>query len=261
MKSLFWQADSLRLHAVDHGGGGRPVVLLHGVTGHARVWDAVAPALAGAGRVIAVDLRGHGESQWSAEGRYTTADHTADLLALLDLLDTPVDLVGLSWGGLVAVHTAALQPQRVRRLAVLDVPLSFTQGEDQVPRRPGAFGSHREVWRWERDANRFAPEPMIDTLAWHGVRPGPGGRLERRHDPYFLTRWPFRRDDRGREFAALTTPALLVHGAESPVLDADTAERTAGLRAGVRLVHLKRCGHLVPVDAPDQLALVLQEFL
>src|SRR4029450_3520698 len=56
--------DGITLHARDWGGGGQAVVLLHGLASNARIWDGVAPRLVGAGlRVVAVDLRGHGESE------------------------------------------------------------------------------------------------------------------------------------------------------------------------------------------------------
>jgi pimeloyl-ACP methyl ester carboxylesterase len=96
----FVNANGLRLHHVDFGGSGTPIVLGHGVTGHAWVWSGVADRLVEVGRVVSLDYRGFGDSQWSAEQAYTTGDHLADLEAVIGSLGaSEVDLVGSSWGG------------------------------------------------------------------------------------------------------------------------------------------------------------------
>src|SRR5205085_4220192 len=123
------EASGLRLHHLEHGTGDPPVVCMHGVTGHAWVWHHVARGLSER-RILALDFRGHGDSQWARDKAYTSAEHLADLEARLDALgESVVDLVGSSWGGLVAVAFAARNPERVRRLAIVDVEASFEQGE------------------------------------------------------------------------------------------------------------------------------------
>jgi pimeloyl-ACP methyl ester carboxylesterase len=124
---------SVVLSVVEHPGpaaGGVPLVLLPGTGLTARSWDAVAATLAATRRVVAVDLRGHGASQWP--GVYSIAAMTDDLAALLDGLgEERVDLVGHSLGGLVALRVAAAHPHRVRRLVLEDVGMPH-------PRRPSA---------------------------------------------------------------------------------------------------------------------------
>jgi pimeloyl-ACP methyl ester carboxylesterase len=254
-------SDGLRVHYLDFGGSGPPIVCLHGVTGHAWMWRGVAPAMAGLGRVIAVDMRGHGDSQWSGSEDYATEDHLRDLRQILDVLGAePVVLVGLSWGGLVAIAMATVDPERVRRLAIVDVPPSFTQGEMEVMPRPYVFSTHEEAMAWEQEANPRAPEDMIEAMARFGTRPGEGG-LVRKHDPFFLRRWPFRSDDRWSELDRLSQPTLLVHGEASFVLSGEVAGRMAERIPDVRLVHVPDSGHLVPVERPDALAEELTGFL
>lgn len=105
-----------------------PVVLLHGTGATARSWDTVARALSTTRPVVAVDLRGHGESSWP--GRYSVELMAQDVGALLDRLGLgAVDLVGHSLGGLVALQVAVASPTAVRRLVLEDVGMPH-------PRRP-----------------------------------------------------------------------------------------------------------------------------
>ena len=114
--------------------GAPPVVLLPGTGLTARSWDAVAASLSAARTVLAVDLRGHGQSGWP--GEYSIALMAQDLRALLERLDEPqVDLVGHSLGGLVALRVAAAQPHRVRRLVLEDVGMPHSRRPD-LPTRP-----------------------------------------------------------------------------------------------------------------------------
>lgn len=258
----FVEINGLRLHMLDYGGDGRPIVCLHGVTGHAWMWHDVAPALTHLGRVVAVDMRGHGDSQWSRDLAYETSDHVADVRGLLDMIGTrPVDLVGLSWGGLVAMSVAAADPAAVRKLAIVDVPPSFGQAPEDVPPRPATFQTHAEAVGWERQANPNAADAMIEVMAAYGTRPAEGGTLGRKHDPSFLSRWPFRAGDHWDEWRSLEMPTLLVHGEKSFVLSADVAQQMVESLPGVTFARAPDAGHLVPVENPAFLAKVLAEFL
>ena len=96
--------DGISLHARDWGGSGQALALLHGLASNARIWDGVAPRLVGAGlRVVALDLRGHGDSDQPGSG-YDFGQVGRDLQAALAALglDRPV-LVGHSWGANVAL--------------------------------------------------------------------------------------------------------------------------------------------------------------
>jgi pimeloyl-ACP methyl ester carboxylesterase len=112
--------NSLRLHYRDWGGAGRPMVLLHGLSSNARIWDFVAPLLTGVARVIALDQRGHGGSDRPEDG-YGFEDVTADLSgALRELgLQRPL-IVGHSWGANVAVTIAAAYPDVPAGIALVD---------------------------------------------------------------------------------------------------------------------------------------------
>jgi pimeloyl-ACP methyl ester carboxylesterase len=99
----------LSLHYLDWDGGGPPLVMLHGYTSHARDWDHTAAALSDKYRVLALDQRGHGDSEWAS--RYGVGLMADDLLAFLDALWLgQVTLMGLSMGGIAAFLVAASHP-------------------------------------------------------------------------------------------------------------------------------------------------------
>lgn len=148
--------DGVRLHAREWGGGGQAVVLLHGLASNARIWDGVAPRLAGAGlRVVALDQRGHGASDQPSSG-YDFASLGRDLSsALLALgIGRPV-LAGHSWGANVALQFAADRPGALAGLALVDGGLL------SVAEWAGAT---REEARRRMAPPRFAV-PLADWLA------------------------------------------------------------------------------------------------
>jgi pimeloyl-ACP methyl ester carboxylesterase len=265
-------AGALRLHHLRWEGGpgdeagestdgdATPIVCLHGVCGQAWAWNAAAPLLAARGPVLALDMRGHGGSSWAPDGDYSTATMATDIATALDQLGLgPVDLVGLSWGGLVGATLAAARSDLVRRLVMVDVPPVFGQAVDDLPARPGSFETLDEVIAFEAAANAHAPAEHVAVLASGSVRPGAGG-LERCHDPYFLGEWPFRAEDHWPAVGGVTCPALLVRAANSFVLSEELAAAEAQA-LGAELVEIGPSGHLVPVDQPALFAEAVLTFL
>lgn len=259
-------AGGLRLHHLRWEGGAaavadaRSIVCLHGVTGQAWAWNGAAPLLAERAAVLALDLRGHGGSSWAPDGDYSTATMAADVAAAIDELGLgPVDLVGLSWGGLVGATLAATRPDLVRRLVMVDVPPVFGQAADDVPPRPGSFTTLEEVIVYEAAANAHAPADQVAVLAAGSVRPGAAG-LERCHDPYFLGEWPFRAEDHWPAVTGVRCPALLVRAEDSFVMSAELAAAEVEALGG-ELVEIGPSGHLVPVDQPARFAEAALAFL
>src|SRR5205809_731761 len=152
-----------RYHFLDWGAPTAPaVVLLHGITGHARTWDDEARALAARYRVLALDQRGHGDSDPAPDGDYTVTTMAADLAAFADALRLRhFSVVGLSMGGRVAIAFAGSQPERVERLIVVDI------GPDIAPGgrlRVGAMACPTLVVRGA-ESDVLAPETVKRMLA------------------------------------------------------------------------------------------------
>lgn len=257
----FADVNGLRLHMLEFGGEGRPIVLLHGVGGNAWMWLAVARGLERSGRVLAVDFRGYGESQWSPDQEYTTDDHVSDLEGLLGALElSEADVVGFSWGGLVGLGLAA-RTGRVRRLAIVDVPPSFAQSDVDIPALSYTFTASGDAVEAQRRLSPRAGGPLLEAVAALAIRPSDGGHLVKKHDPFFVYRWPFRNDDLWQCLPSLRVPTLVIRAAGSPVLSADVAQRMVDELPGGRLVEIPDCGHLIPVEQPALLAASLAEFL
>ena len=115
-------SQRLRLHYFDWGNSDAPpLVLVHGGRDHARSWDWVAERLCDRWHIVAPDLRGHGDSQWSQDGGYATPGYVYDLAQLIHQRQlAPVALIGHSLGGNIATRYAAIYPDRVRCLVSIE---------------------------------------------------------------------------------------------------------------------------------------------
>src|SRR5437867_4521689 len=115
-------SQRLRLHYVDWGNPTKPpLVLLHGGRDHCRNWDWTAEALRDDWHIIAPDLRGHGDSQWAADGGYTMAGYLYDLAQLVHQQRlAPVTIVAHSLGGNIALRYAGIYPDAVRQLVAIE---------------------------------------------------------------------------------------------------------------------------------------------
>lgn len=114
-------SNNITLHCLDYGGKGPVLMLFHGLTANARAFDGVlAAGLRQYARVITVDLRGRGLSSIPAFG-YAMQDHASDVIGLLNALGlSKAILGGHSFGGLLSCYIAALYPERVEKVIVLD---------------------------------------------------------------------------------------------------------------------------------------------
>ena len=132
-------SQRLRLHYVDWGNAGAPpLLLLHGGRDHCRNWDWVARTLSDRYHVIAPDLRGHGDSAWSASGHYTMANYIYDLAQLVHQQNlAPVSIIAHSLGGNIALRYAGVYPEAVRRLVAIE-------GLGPAPRSAG-YGERKSI--------------------------------------------------------------------------------------------------------------------
>jgi pimeloyl-ACP methyl ester carboxylesterase len=261
-----------RFHYTEAGAAGAPpLILLHGVTGHARTWDAEGAALATRYRVLALDQRGHGDSDPPPDTDYTIPALVGDLAAFVDGLRIEgVALVALSMGGRVAIQYAATYPARVTRLVVVDIgPEIAPDGRQRVggsmAGTPERFNTIEDVLAYQRANNPRYTEALLRARVHHGVRPLPGGgftwkydrglrdlvRSGRWSDPTDL--WP--------AWRALACPTLVVRGAESDILSADMAAKMIEAQPHARLVEIADAGHTVPGDQPEAFLKVLCEYL
>lgn len=262
------EIGGLRFHYTDWGGDGPPLVMLHGLSGHARTWDDTAAALSGRYRVLALDQRGHGDTDW-APG-YGFAPMAQDLLGFLDALDLrEVTLMGLSMGGIVSFVFAAAHPQRVTRLVVLDIgPEIATAGAANVASALAAkntFSSEDEAFAQARAGN---PRPTDDRLRHrvsHNLRTLPDGTLTLKYDQALRDPgnlfFDLPLEQRWEAWRAVSCPVLLVRGDDSDVLAAEAAQRMLAENPNAALAGVPDCGHSITLDNPAGLLDVVSPWL
>lgn len=262
--------DRLRLHTLQWGQPGAPaLVCLHGTSMQASAWSALGTALASRFHVIAVDMRGHGQSDQPATG-YALTDYAADVLALLDALGLErASLIGSSLGTQVAIAFAARHPQRVQRLILSDPScLIDQQAIDQYVglhrTRPRSFDGWPQALEFSRrlpQRRRFSEAVHAFTLQGD-LGPAGDGRLQWRYalQPILQT-FEELTVDQAPDIAAVQAPVLILRGSESHVLSRPGALRLLDDFARAELVEVGDCGHTIWGDQPRVLAQHTQAFL
>lgn len=271
-KSIHLEGGGMRLHYVDWGGEARPpIVFLHGGCLTARTWDVVCLALRRQYRCVALDQRGHGDSDWSPEADYSFDAHAGDIERFVDALALKrFVLVGQSLGGANSVSYAGRHPERVAALVLVDVGPSFRKaGGEEIRDFVTAEPRESSLEDFIERAIFFNPlrDPrLLRRSLQHNLRRLADGRWTWKYDPRLASRLDVA--DMGVRMHALwdvirgiACPALVVRGALSKVLlDEDAAEVARTLPDGCWL-RIEGAGHNVQGDAPKALAAAIDEFL
>jgi esterase len=264
--------DGLRLHYLDWGRHGRPaLVFLHGGCLTAHTWDLVCLALRADFHCLAVDQRGHGDSEWSPILDYGPDAHARDIRRLIEQLGlTKPVLIGQSLGGLNAMTYAAQAAQQLAGIVMVDVGPEVQSSAvkriaDFVMDDPG----HGSVEDFVQRAQAFNPRRDPRLLRYslrHNLRQLPDGTWTWKYDrrglsPEYLASVQRSLDQLRGDTRAITCPVLVVRGAESDAFsDAQAAGFAASLPDG-RWAKVEDAGHTVQGDNPRGLVHVLTDFL
>ncbi len=270
-----FQRDGIGLTAEywgDPSCGPAPAILLHGGGQTRHSWGRTAARLHAAGRpVVALDARGHGDSQWDPQGDYSIDAFSDDLLALLGDLARPAALIGASLGGTTSLIVAGEHPDLVTALVLVDVvidvePAGVKRIQDFMSANPEGFGSLEEVHRAITAYNPLRKRPLnLDSLR-KNVRRGSNGRWYWHWDPALLgtSDEPISRLTRDRltqAAAGIAMPTLIVRGGRSDVVsDAGLAE-TRRLIPHAQVADVSAAGHMVAGDDNDVFGAALERFL
>ncbi|GAY15081.1 alpha/beta fold hydrolase [Mycobacterium sp. shizuoka-1] len=271
--------DGVRIAADRLGDPAAPsVVFLHGGGQTRRSWGRAAAAVAERGwQAITVDLRGHGESDWSAEGDYRVVSFAGDVLELLRHLPPRPVLVGASLGGFTAMLLAGeLAPAALRALVLVDiVPDMDPSGASRIhrfmyERMESGFASLDEVADMiaEYNPNRRRPSDLDGLRANLRLR---DGRWYWHWDPKFIDGTaaspPIEVTEVDRINAAVESilaagvPMLLVRGQMSDLVTAERAEHFLDRFPQIEFVDVAGAGHMVAGDRNDVFAQAVVEFL
>jgi pimeloyl-ACP methyl ester carboxylesterase len=265
------KVNSITLHYLDWGPADAPaVVLLHGVTGHARVWDHLAERLVPGRRVLALDQRGHGDSDPAPDDDYRVATMADDVAAFAGSLRLDrFALVGHSMGGRIAIKYAADHAARLERLVIVDIGPDIALAGLQRVRAMMAQSPERiesEEWAVEyiRRANPLQDPGLLRERVRHGLKRLPDGGLTWKYAKGLRDMMRAgRRDavDLWEPLSRIPCPTLVVRGAESDILSPDVAKKMTERLPDGRVIELARAGHTVPADRPDEFASELRAFL
>ena len=267
---MLFDVRGLKLHGIDRGQG-RPTLLLHGWLDHAHSFDLLAPLLPG--RTVALDFRGHGDSQWvGAGGFYHFVEYIADLDEVAHQLSPgePLRIVGHSMGAAAALLYAGARPGRVEHLTMIDaVPLSISTQEVPVrltsyledlrktPRNRRRVDSVAQAAERLRRNNTSLSEAAAQLLAEHGVSPDPeqDGMLAWKWDPLLRAHSPLPVTEEQVQLivAQVTAPILAIRG-ERGMLAPEPELRARFPRLNLTVLTIPGTGHHVHLDAPAVVA-------
>jgi pimeloyl-ACP methyl ester carboxylesterase len=283
--SLFARINGIKLHYLDWGArkstaaqaqkrrlkpAATIIVLCHGGSAHCHWWDEVAPQLTKYGRVLTLDFRGHGRSEWAAT--YGLTAYLDDLTSFLrDHLQKPVVLVGHSMGGEIAMRAAVDCPQLLDALVIVDASSS------------GLPLKTRLVWRWKRrKLSGVRPEfPTSDALIERFRLSPPGHNLTKAILAELALKgaeqvpsgnWAFRLDPNTRKLSHgwrlprcrvqdIRLPTLIVRGEHSRLVSERQARRMQRRIPGAKLATIPSAYHHVSLDNPDATAAAIAEFI
>jgi pimeloyl-ACP methyl ester carboxylesterase len=269
--SRIYFSQRLRLHYVDWGNpGAPPLLLVHGGRDHCRNWDWVAAALRDDWHVLAPDLRGHGDSQWSPDGNYAIAGYVYDLAQLIHQQElAPVTIIAHSLGGMIALRYAGIYPDFVRKLVAIEglgpsprrladrsksgiaerMQSWIDEQRGLAGRMPRRYASIEEAFKRMQEVNRHLTPEQAQHLTQQGVNQNEDGTYSWKFDNYVRADPPYEMAVAEVEelWRRITCPTLLVHGRESrasnPLIDGRVQYFPQG-----RVVLVDEAGHWVHHD-------------
>ncbi len=280
--SKYFVSQGLKLHYLDWGNTAAPtLVLVHGMRDHAHCWDWIARALCDRWHVVALDLRGHGDSDWSPDGAYLTPYHLLDFAALIDALGVEqIDIVAHSFGGNPTTRYAGMFPHRVRKLVLVDGmgptapaiarweqlgPLKRTRDWFDGVRKlaagtPRRFATVDDAITRMTEANKHLDAEQARHLTLHGLRQHDDG-YGWKYDPLFGTFLP---EDFAVHLSAywreITAPTLICWGPKSWTTNPATDGNADHFRDHRNLT-FDDAGHWLHLEQPEKFVEALRSFL
>ena len=238
------------------------LVMLHGVRLHAHCWSDFARRTKGAYRVLALDARGHGDSDWCPENGYHLHSYYEDLRAVLQAHgNEKVTLIGHSLGARTAMLYTHLHPEQVEKLVLVDMGAGLPQpiGKQDYSRvtetaPPQDFASHQEAIDYLANILKRAPRDMIEESVVFGMRQREDGRYIWKYDPALSgppQPQPGTREwDLWEVVKTIQCPTLLLHGEHSLVVSPEIAQRMQEDMANCEVEMVANAGHALFTDQP-----------
>ena len=223
-------SQRLRLHYLDWGNDAAPdLLLVHGIHDHCHSWDWLAQSLRQHFHVVAPDLRGHGDSQWSLGSQYSYLEYAQDVAQLVRQRRlAPVTIVSHSLGGTIASIYAGAFPEAVARLVIIEgvglYPRPVEQPEARLRhwieanrslagRLPRRYRTLEDAYQRMQDTNPHLSPEQARHLTAHGSNQNEDGTYTWKFDNYTRTRHPYDipNDDMAALWRRISCPVLIIN--------------------------------------------------
>ena len=274
------QVGELRLHYVQWGDASAPqMVLLHGLQDCARSWDVFASAMCRDYNVVALDHRGHGDSEWvppetlpsPSQGeiergsRYRLNDYVEDVKAMVEALSLrDFVLVGHSAGGRNAFLYTVRHPEMVRALVIVDIDPDAANPESasmfqRYKAESDEWGSLDAVIERLRSRQPNSTDETLAHQSRHMTRESPGGKRVWKRDRRLVE--AYERPDLWDEWSRIECPTLIARGRQSNLLTHEVAVRMREAISRARLAELEGGGHWFYQELPGPFEATVRWFL
>ena len=252
-------ANGLKFHYLKWGGEAKePVLFLHGALQQAHSWDFIALPLAADYHVLALDARGHGDSQWAPDGDYSLESHLSDLDGIVEALGLEqFILVGHSMGGRNGYVFASRQPHKVKGLVIVDTgPEVKSEGDARIQRfreLPGEIDSYQDFATRVQEYTGRPLEQVLGALRYT-IRQRPDGKWTWKYDKLLRTpgyrpsSWPS--EKLWECLARIRCPTLIIRGSESDIFTPEVMEKMLQVIPQSTSAVVPGAGHLVAGDNP-----------
>jgi pimeloyl-ACP methyl ester carboxylesterase len=262
----FVMVNGLRLHYVDWGNDGAPpFVMVHGLDRVARTFDHVAPHFSARYHVLALDMRGHGDSGWDPAARYQVEDHAGDLAGFAAALSLRNLIVwGNSTGGRVVQVFAGMHSDLVSHVIAEDVgPERPRQIADNYSRRvaqeEAGWASEDELLSQLRKSNSGTTDDVLVPYVRYGTRKRDDGRIVWKRDPKLVN--GFVATDLWRFVREIKAPTLYVIGGRSTIVPQETQDELKKVLPRVTIVTIPGVGHYPSDEKPVEFLEIVDRFL
>ena len=255
------QANGMNFHYLEWGDSAKPtVVMLHGVSQQAHSWDFVSLALSPDYHILAVDQRGHGDTDWAADGTYTLDAMQADIDGVIDALGlTDFNLMGHSMGGRNSFIWASRHPEILRSLTIVDTgPETQRRGQDRIRNfreLPNNLDSFQEFADRVKEYTGRTEEQVLGALKY-SIRQMPDGKWAWKWDPATRNRTRSGDDPKWSTdklwecVQAVDCPSLVLRGSRSDIFAEETLTKMGQVMHDCTTETIKDAGHLVQGDNP-----------
>ncbi len=261
--------NGMNFHYLEWGEAGNPlVVMLHGGSQQAHSWDFVSLALSEDYHIIALDQRGHGDSDWASDGDYTLEAHQGDIDGFVSALGlTGFNLVGHSMGGRNSYVWASRHPEVLRSLVIVDTgPVAQSRGRNRIQNfreLPDELDSFEEFADRVQEYTGRTREQTLGALKY-SIRQRSDGKWSWKYDK--LLRTPGRQgpawtpEQLWDAVAKIACPTLVVRGGDSDIFADETMQRMKQVIPDCDTVTVPNAGHLVAGDNPSDFLAAVRAF-